>query len=88
MCSRFIRATCAVVLALGAAVAAAAGDAYPNKPIRFIAAGGPTEIVTRLLAERMTQSMGVPVIVEASPAPAATSARTPWPRPRPMATPS
>ena len=36
MCSRFIRATCAVVLALGAAVAAAAGDAYPNKPIRFI----------------------------------------------------
>ena len=42
MCSRFIRATCAVVLALGAAVAAAAGDAYPNKPIRFIVpAGGP-----------------------------------------------
>ena len=37
MCSRFIRATGAVVLALGAAVAAAAGDAYPNKPIRFIA---------------------------------------------------
>lgn len=36
MCSRFIRATGAVVLALGAAVAAAAGDAYPNKPIRFI----------------------------------------------------
>ena len=35
MCSRFIRATGAVVLALGAAVAAAAG-AYPNKPIRFI----------------------------------------------------
>ena len=69
MCSRFIRATGAVVLALGAAVAAAAGDAYPNKPIRFIvrAAGGPTEIVTRLLAERMTQSMGVPVIVEAKP---------------------
>ena len=38
------RATGAVVLALGAAVAAAAGGAYPNKPIRFIvpaAAGGP-----------------------------------------------
>ena len=43
MCSRFIRATGAVVLALGAAVAAAAGGAYPNKPIRFIvpAARGP-----------------------------------------------
>ena len=41
MCSRFIRATGAVVLALGAAVAAAAGDAYPNKPIRFIVPAAP-----------------------------------------------
>ena len=41
MCSRFIRATGAVVLALGAAVAAAAGDAYPNKPIRFIGRAAP-----------------------------------------------
>ena len=35
MCSRFIRATCAVVFA-GRGGRRAAGDAYPNKPIRFI----------------------------------------------------
>ena len=42
MCSRFIRATGAVVLALGAAVAAA-GGAYPNKPIRFIVPAAATK---------------------------------------------
>ncbi|WP_343498962.1 tripartite tricarboxylate transporter substrate binding protein [Achromobacter denitrificans] len=60
----------ALVSAAAASPAAVAADAFPNKPIRFVvpaAAGGPTEIVTRLLAERMTQSMGVSVIVEAKP---------------------
>ncbi|HEY9270844.1 MAG TPA: tripartite tricarboxylate transporter substrate binding protein [Achromobacter sp.] len=55
---------------MAAISAASAAEAYPSKPIRFVvpaAAGGPTEIVTRLLAERMTQSMGVSVIVEAKP---------------------
>lgn len=60
----------ALVSAAAASPAAVAADTFPNKPIRFVvpaAAGGPTEIVTRLLAERMTQSMGVSVIVEAKP---------------------
>lgn len=73
MCRRLLRAAGAFVLAsaaLAASPAAIAADAFPSKPIRFVvpaAAGGPTEIVTRLLAERMTQSMGVSVIVEAKP---------------------
>ncbi|QKH34384.1 tripartite tricarboxylate transporter substrate binding protein [Achromobacter pestifer] len=72
MCRRLLRALGASALAAGMAAssAASAADAYPSKPIRFVvpaAAGGPTEIVTRLLAERMTQSMGVSVIVEAKP---------------------
>lgn len=72
MCRRLLRALGACALAVGAAASSAAGaaEAYPSKPIRFVvpaAAGGPTEIVTRLLAERMTQSMGVTVIVEAKP---------------------
>ncbi len=72
MCRRLLRALGACALAVGAAAssAASAAEAYPSKPIRFVvpaAAGGPTEIVTRLLAERMTQSMGVTVIVEAKP---------------------
>lgn len=48
----------------------AQGQAFPTKPIRFIvpaAAGGPTDIVARMLAERMGQSFGVPVVVEAKP---------------------
>ncbi|GAA0497148.1 MULTISPECIES: tripartite tricarboxylate transporter substrate binding protein [Pigmentiphaga] len=60
----------ACLAAAGFATSAAAADAYPARPIRFIvpaAAGGPTEIVTRMLAEKMSDSMGVPVVVEAKP---------------------
>lgn len=71
MYRRLSRAVGALALALGCMSSQAiAADTYPNKPIRFVvpaAAGGPTEIVTRLIAERMTKSMGVSVIVEAKP---------------------
>ncbi len=43
---------------------------YPTKPIRFVvpaAAGGPTEITTRLIADKMSATLGQPVIVEARP---------------------
>jgi tripartite-type tricarboxylate transporter receptor subunit TctC len=43
---------------------------YPNKPIRFIVpypAGGGADIVARMLAQKMTQSMGQPVLVENKP---------------------
>jgi tripartite-type tricarboxylate transporter receptor subunit TctC len=45
----------------------ASGQAYPAKPVRFIAgfpAGGPSDIVTRAVAKRMSELMGQPVIVE------------------------
>lgn len=48
----------------------AAAQSYPSKPISFIvpaAAGGPTDAVTRLIADQMSKSMGVPVIVEPKP---------------------
>ncbi|MCC7426913.1 MAG: tripartite tricarboxylate transporter substrate binding protein [Alphaproteobacteria bacterium] len=52
----------------GAALAPAlAQDAYPSRPIRMIipfSAGGPTDIVGRLLAERMGQQMGQRIVVE------------------------
>src|SRR5687767_7573354 len=41
--------------------------AYPVKPVRFIAgfpAGGPSDIVTRAVAKRMSELMGQPVVVE------------------------
>ena len=50
----------------GAVAADAAAD-YPNRPIRFIApfvAGGPSDILSRLLGAKLTESWGQPVIVD------------------------
>ena len=46
---------------------AAAQQAYPNKPIRFItpfAPGGSTSIMARLVGERLTESWGQQVLVD------------------------
>lgn len=57
-------------LALGVAVVAAPGAAaaaYPDKPIRLIvpaAAGGTTDIASRLVGKRMGEVLGQPVVVE------------------------
>jgi tripartite-type tricarboxylate transporter receptor subunit TctC len=43
------------------------GQDYPVKPIRFIAPnlpGGPTDILARLLAQKLSDSWGQPVVVE------------------------
>ena len=53
-----------------AASGAAAADAaagYPNRPIRFIApfvAGGPSDTLSRLLAQKLTESWGQTVVVD------------------------
>lgn len=54
-----------VTAVLGSASAQA--QAYPSKPIKMIVpfpAGGTTDIVARLVAQRMSESMGQPVVVE------------------------
>lgn len=64
------RLSCATALAACIAAPGLAADAYPNQPIHFIvpaAAGGPTEIVTRLLAANMAKDLGTNVLVEAKP---------------------
>jgi tripartite-type tricarboxylate transporter receptor subunit TctC len=48
-------------------VTAAPAQTYPTKPITLVvpfAAGGPTDIVGRMLAERMKTPLGQPIIVE------------------------
>ena len=64
-------------------------QAYPSRPVTLIvpfAAGGPTDTIARIMAERMRQSLGQPVIIENVPAPRAASASAGSPAPRPMAT--
>ncbi len=55
------------VLALALSSLTAIAQTYPNKPIRFVVpwpAGGATDQVARILAQPLSQAMGVPVVVE------------------------
>ena len=58
-------------LPLASNAASSAKDDYPNRPLRFIvpfAAGGSTDILARILGQRLTESMGQPVVVDNRPA--------------------
>jgi len=56
--------------AFGAVLALGAGSAqaqYPNKPITMIvpfAAGGPTDVIARIVGEHMSKTLGQPIIIE------------------------
>src|SRR5256714_13001558 len=59
--------TVAFILSLLCAAAAWAQDSYPSKPVRFILPfppGGPTDILGRLIAERLSAALGQPVVTE------------------------
>ncbi|MDO9114312.1 MAG: tripartite tricarboxylate transporter substrate binding protein [Polaromonas sp.] len=69
MSRRLALGLCGAGLALASGLAAAQ-TSYPNKPVRLIvpfAAGGTTSILARMLAERMGQHMGQPIIVDNRP---------------------
>lgn len=58
------------VVALGLASTAALAQAYPSKPIRWIAPfppGGGTDVISRTLAQKLTEAWGQQVIVENRP---------------------
>ena len=68
-----------VMLALALAAAALSGpvqaQAWPAKPISLVVpfpAGGTTDVLARALAEKLTLSLGQPVIVESKPGAGAT----------------
>ncbi len=52
---------------LPALVRVAAAQGYPSRPITLVvpfAAGGPVDVLARIMAERMKVSLGQPVIIE------------------------
>lgn len=63
----FVGAAPALAAMLGPWRAACAQEGYPNKPIKFVAPfppGGPLDAMARLIAPRMQESMGQPVVIE------------------------
>src|SRR5438552_8569627 len=58
------------VALLSLASAASFAQQYPAKPVRVVIhfpAGGSTDVVTRILAQALTESMGQPFVVENKP---------------------
>ena len=56
--------------AVAQATSTGSGQAYPNRPIRMIVAlapGGGTDVTGRIVSQRLSEQMGVPVVVENRP---------------------
>ena len=55
------------LVALTVSAVTEAADSYPFKPLRMVItfpAGGPSDVVVRLVTQRMTEEWGHPVIID------------------------
>ncbi len=60
-------AALAFLAVLAAAISLAAADSYPSRPVTVIvpfAAGGPTDVLTRIITDKMQGPLGQPIVVE------------------------
>ena len=65
-----LRVVAACVLAAGLSMPPALAQDYPNKPVRIViglAAGGGIDVITRVVAQKLSENMGQPVLVENKP---------------------
>ena len=66
---------CLLGFGLGAAAMVGAQTSWPTRPISLVVpfpAGGTTDVLARALAEKLSQSLGQPVVVESKPGAGAT----------------
>lgn len=66
---------CAIAIGLGLSAGAFGQQAWPTKPISLVVpfpAGGTTDVLARALADKLSQSLGQPVVVESRPGAGAT----------------
>src|SRR5437764_2634533 len=64
---RFIAALFCTLSSIVVVTGAAAQDSYPSRPVRMIvpyAPGGATDIIARIVAQRLTESLGQTFLVE------------------------
>ena len=74
ICARLTKASLLVVMALMACAAGlpvtAAAQAFPAKPVRVIvgyAAGGGNDVIMRIIAQKLGDNLGQPIIIENKP---------------------
>jgi tripartite-type tricarboxylate transporter receptor subunit TctC len=74
---RFVHAFGLVLTALFALPVASFAETYPSQPVRIIvpfSAGSATDILARVISDKLADSLGQPVIVENRPGPPGTTA--------------
>src|SRR6185295_19055427 len=67
MSSRTLAGVVAGLFALAVGVAPAAAQDYPNRPITVIvpfAAGGPTDVIARIVGDHMSKTLGLTIVIE------------------------